>query len=89
MINNMNKQFCSYYQAYVDREHSWFVVAALKGYDHLSLDRTLNPQTSLFEFFVPPVQETLFLHVMSRLQEKMLVRDLQKLPNRLIKNAAV
>lgn len=85
----MNKHYCSYYQAYVDREHSWFVVAALKGYDHLSLDRTLDPQTSLFEFFVPSAQEELFLHVIDRLQEKKLLHDLQKLPNRLIKSATV
>jgi len=85
----MNKEFCSYYQAYVNREQSWFVVAALKGYDHLSLDRTLDVATSLFEFFVPPAQEELFLQVIARLQEKNLIRDLQKLPNRLIKNAKV
>lgn len=75
-------QFCSYYQATVDRSHAWFVVATLKSFDHLCFDRTLDPATSLYEFFVPSMQQELFLAVMNELERKGLVTNLAKLTNR-------
>ncbi|HEV2917275.1 MAG TPA: hypothetical protein VGW78_06055 [Candidatus Babeliales bacterium] len=73
-----------YYQATVERNLCWFVVAALKTYDHICFDRTIDIERSIFEFFVPQDMEQLFLHVMHYFEQKGLVTNLQKLPNRLI-----
>jgi len=75
--------YCSYYQAQVERELCWYVTATLRSYEHISFDRTLDPATSLFEFFVPTATEAIFLTVMAYFQSEGLVRDLKKLPNRL------
>jgi hypothetical protein len=75
--------YCSYYQAQVQRELCWYVTAALRSYEHISFDRTLDPATSLFEFFVPVATEKPFLDVMNYFQSEGLVRNLIKLPNRL------
>lgn len=75
--------YCSYYHAQVQRELCWFVTAALRSYEHISFDRTLDPSTSLFEFFVPKDCEQYFLAVMVYFQEQGLVCNLKKLPNRL------
>ena len=77
--------YCSYYQANVERELCWFVTAALRSYEHISFDRTLDPATSLFEFFVPESTEKYFLSIMDHFQSEGLIRNLQKLPNRLEK----
>ena len=83
----MNEQadsfYCSYYQAHVQRELCWFVTAALRSYEHISFDRTIDTTTSLFEFFVAPSTETYFLEIMSYFQEQGLVTNLAKMPNRL------
>ena len=75
--------YCSYYQAQVERELCWYVTAALRSYEHISFDRTLDPATSLFEFFVPTTTEKNFLILMAYFQSEGLVRNLKKLPNRL------
>lgn len=75
--------YCSYYQAHVERESCWFVVAILKSYEHLAFDRTIDTESSLFEFFVPFSTESYFLELIAHLESKGLVRDLKKLPNRL------
>lgn len=75
--------YCSYYQAQVERELCWYVTAALRSYEHVSFDRTLDPATSLFEFFVPVATEKIFLAFMDHFQSEGLVRNLKKLPNRL------
>ena len=78
-----NSSYCSYYQANVERQLCWYVTAALRSYEHISFDRTLDPATSLFEFFVPTATEKSFLALMSYFQSEGLVRNLKKLPNRL------
>ncbi|HLW73103.1 MAG TPA: hypothetical protein VKR54_03570 [Candidatus Babeliales bacterium] len=75
--------YCSYYQAQVERELCWYVTAALRSYEHISFDRTLDPAISLFEFFVPHTTEKYFLTLMSYFQSEGLVHNLKKLPNRL------
>lgn len=75
--------YCSYYQAYVDKTFCWYVVAILKSYEHLAFDRTLDTPTNLFEFYVPESREQEFLQLMNYFKEQHLVNNLQKLPNRL------
>src|SRR5688572_24664665 len=79
----MKSLYCSYYQAYIKRELCWFVTANLRSYEHVAFDRTLDPVTSLFEFFVPETTEKYFLEVMSHFEAEGLVSDLKKGPNRL------
>jgi hypothetical protein len=85
MVNIMHSAplYCSYYHAHVERELCWFVTATLRSYEHIAFDRTLDPATSLFEFFVPQDCEKYFLAVMAYFEEQGLVRNLKKLPNRL------
>lgn len=75
--------YCSYYQAHVKRSTAWFVVAVLKSFEHMSFDRTIDSQASIFEFFVPIDTEKYFLQVMDYMQKKGYVENLKKLPNRL------
>jgi len=82
-MTNSNLLYCSYYQAQVERELCWFVTACLRSYEHVSFDRTLDPETSLFEFFVPESTEEYFLEIMAYFEKEDLIRNLQKLPNRL------
>jgi hypothetical protein len=50
----------------------------------MAFDRTLDKEHSIFEFFVPESQESLFLTIMSRFEKEGVIKDLKKLPNRLI-----
>jgi hypothetical protein len=79
----MKLLYCSYYQANVQRPLCLYVVAILRSFEHLAFDRTLDPETSLFEFFVPTSTEEYFLTLMNDLQSEGLIYDLKKLPNRL------
>lgn len=82
-VKIMERLYCSYYQAHVEREVCWFVTASLRSYEHVAFDRTLDPATSLFEFFVPTTTEKYFLQVMAHFESEGVVTNLQKLPNRL------
>lgn len=82
-VKIMERLYCSYYQAHIERELCWFVTATMRSYEHVAFDRTIDPATSLFEFFVPTATEKYFLELMVYFQAKGLVSNLQKLPNRL------
>lgn len=78
------ENFCNYYQAYLARPSVVEIIGILKSFDHLCFDRTLDPATSLFEFFVPEDQDMIFQAMMDYFQKQGVVTDLKKLPNRLI-----
>ncbi len=80
---NSSSEYCFYYQGNIQRELCWYVTAALRSYDHMAFDRTLDPATSLFEFFVAPSMENQFLTVCAYFEQQGLLRNLVKLPNRL------
>ena len=83
--NQINhKNYCRYYQAHVIREQAWFFVAIVRSYEHMMFDRTLDPKTSMFEFFVPIAMEAHFLALMTVLMRQKVVQDLQSYDNRLI-----
>jgi hypothetical protein len=73
----------SYYQAIVERSACWYVVAVLRSFEHTAFDRTLDVETSTFEFFVPSSMEASFCAIMDYFQQHGLVKNLVKLPNRL------
>lgn len=75
--------YCVYYQAHVNRPLCWFVTGALRSYEHIAFDRTIDIDKSIFEFFVPCSTEIYFLEVMAYFQEQGLVSNIVKLPNRL------
>jgi hypothetical protein len=83
-ISDKTSLYCVYYQAHVVREQCWFVTAALKSYEHIAFDRTIDTASSLFEFFVAPSTEIYFLEIMTYFQDQGLVSGLIKLPNRLV-----
>ncbi len=75
--------YCIYYQAHVRKYDCWFFVAALRSFEHMAFDRTLVVEENIFEFFVAPSMEPLFLEVMAYFEQAGMVTELQKLPNRL------
>ena len=79
-----NMNYCTYFQAYIDKAFCWYVIAISKSYEHLAFDRTIDTPTNLFEFYVPPAREQEFVTLMNYFQDKHLVRDFKKLPNRLV-----
>ncbi len=72
-----------YYQAQVKPETCWLFTGVLRSYEHLVFDRTLDVAQSVFEFFVPPLNEAEFIELIFLLEKKGLVRGLTRLPNRL------
>lgn len=76
--------YCSYYQAAVKRQETWFLTAVLRSYEHLAFDRTLDVERGIFEFFVPSSGEQLFQELMAEFGRQGLVTDVVKLPNRLM-----
>lgn len=74
--------YCSYFQANVKKEETWFFVATLRSYEHYAFDRTLDKVTGLFEFFVPQGYEQKFVELMQWYQDKGVIRDFKKLENR-------
>lgn len=73
-----------YYQARVQRELCWIVTSVMRYSEHVAFDRTLDKEGSVFEFFVAPNLEHVFLDVASKLLKEGVFLDLKKLPNRLI-----
>lgn len=76
--------YSSYYQAQVPPATCWFVTSILRSCEHVAFDRSLDVKMNLFEFFVAPDMEKVFLHLMNQFEKKGVVVNLQKLPNRLI-----
>ncbi|KKP35289.1 MAG: hypothetical protein UR26_C0007G0009 [candidate division TM6 bacterium GW2011_GWF2_32_72] len=77
------KTLCIYFQAKIKREKCWMLTAILRGMEHVAFDRTIDKETSTFEFFVPEATKDIFLNIMERLKKEGVVLELQELPNRL------
>jgi len=75
--------YCVYYQAHIKRDGCGFLVSLLRSFEHLAFDRTIDKQTSLFEFFVPEDQEKHFLELAVFLQQQGIILTLEKMENRL------
>src|SRR3546814_7842172 len=50
--------------AYVDPAYGWFFVGALRSFEHIAFDRTIDVESSIFEFFVPQDTEEYFVELM-------------------------
>lgn len=76
-------KFGSYYQAQVDPAQAWFFVGALRSFEHMAFDRTLDVASSQFEFFVPQDTEKYFLEFIGYFQQQQIVFNFTKMENRL------
>lgn len=72
-----------YYQAHATKELCWMVTSALRFTEHIVFDRAYDKDQSIFEFFVSPEGEDVFLDVMYKLEKEGILFNIQKLPNRL------
>lgn len=79
----ISAQFCVYYQAQVVKDQCWFMAATLRSFEHLTFDRTIDAEKSIFEFFVPKDLEGYFLEIMEYYASIGLINNLVQLPNRL------
>lgn len=77
-------KYSLYYQARVQRELCWLVTATVRFTEHVAFDRTIEKDDSIFEFFVSPDLEDVFLDVAHKLLQQGVFLDLKKLPNRLM-----
>jgi len=75
-------RYSIYYQAHVQKELCWLVTASVRFCEHVAFDRTIDKEESLFEFFVSPDLEDVFLDVAQKLLDRGVLLDLKKLPNR-------
>ena len=83
-LGESKEKYCHYYRAHVVRDQAWFFVAIARSYEHVMFDRTYDPQTSTFEFFVPNDMGSHFLDVMAVLIKQGVVENLQSFDNRLL-----
>ena len=74
--------YCSYYQAKVKKDTTWFVTGTLRNEDHWVFDRTLDVENDLMEFFVARDFEEKFLDLAGYLLEEGYISNLEKLENR-------
>lgn len=79
--------YCSYFQAAVVKQQTWFFVATLRSFEHYAFDRTLDKEQGIFEFFVPQGYEAKFVELMECYQNQGIVSDFKKLENRLFGDA--
>ncbi|MGE0009186.1 MAG: hypothetical protein AB7F19_01480 [Candidatus Babeliales bacterium] len=80
--------YCVYYQVTIDRPAGWFVGATMHSFEHLAFERTIDAHAGINEYFVPPKLEALFLECMQGLELLGVVKDIKKLPNRLLEPAS-
>lgn len=76
--------FCQYYQAIVKKQECYFVSAILRSFENLAFQRTLEKDSSLWEFFVTKEKEEEFLQLFDFFCKKGLVSNLKKCTNRLL-----
>ena len=77
-------QYSSYYQAKIQKELCWIVTSTLRYSEYVAFDRCLDKQESVFEFFVTPQLEDVFLQIMQKFQKHNIIFDLKKMENRLL-----
>ena len=71
-----------YYQAYIPREKTLYLAALLKSCEHVCIDRTLDAETGLLEFFVSPNMHEEFKELVAWFVQHGMMHSPQQLPNR-------
>ena len=75
--------FCEYYQAEVLKEKTWFISGCFRNEENFVFARALEGNTSVFEFFVPPLYEDRFLAFSQYFLKEGYFLSLEKKENRL------
>ncbi len=76
-------KLCLYYRAKIKKELCWLVTSTLRYSEHLAFDRCYDKEQSIFEFFVAPDLEHVFLGVMQKFEKHGISSELTAMPNRL------
>ena len=77
-------KYCLYYRAKIKKELCWMVTSTLRYSEHLAFDRCYDKQNSVFEFFVAPDLQNVFLSVMEKFEKHGISSELEQLTNRLM-----
>ena len=77
-------KYCLYYRAKIKKELCWLVTSALRYSEHLAFDRCYDKENSIFEFFVAPDLNDVFLAVMAKFEKHGISWNLEQMPNRLL-----
>ncbi|MBV8661122.1 MAG: hypothetical protein JO129_03185 [Candidatus Dependentiae bacterium] len=77
-------KYCLYYQAKIKKELCWLVTSTLRYSEHLAFDRCYDKENSIFEFFVAPDFQDVFLSIMAKFEKHGIATEVVSLPNRLL-----
>jgi len=77
-------KYCLYYRARIEKSLCWIVTSTLRYSEHVAFDRCYDKENSIFEFFVAPDLQDVFLLIMENFAKHNIAFDLQELPNRLL-----
>ncbi|AXK60533.1 hypothetical protein [Candidatus Chromulinivorax destructor] len=77
-------KYCLYYRAKIEKELCWIVTSTLRYSEYLVFDRCYDKEQSIFEFFVAPDLQDVFVSIMATFEKHGIVSQLQFLPNRLL-----
>jgi len=77
-------KYCLYYRAKIKKELCWIVTSTLRYSEHVAFDRCYDKTESIFEFFVAPDLQDVFISIMNSFEKHGISSHLELLPNRLI-----
>lgn len=77
-------KYCLYYRAKIQKELCWIVTSTLRYSEYVAFDRCYDKEQSVFEFFVAPQLDSVFLSIMKKFEEHGISSELVHLPNRLL-----
>jgi hypothetical protein len=77
-------KYCLYYRAKIEKSLCWLVTSTLRYSEYVAFDRCYNKEESVFEFFVAPELEDVFLTIMHKFELHGVTSCLEKLSNRLL-----
>lgn len=77
-------KYCLYYQAKIEKHLCWLVTSTLRYSEHVAFDRCYDKEQSVFEFFVAPQLDSVFLDIMKSFEKHAIISNLVQMPNRLL-----
>lgn len=77
-------KYCLYYRAKIEKELCWIVTSTLRYSEYIVFDRCYDKNQSVFEFFVAPDLQDVFISIMATFEKHGIVSQLEFLPNRLL-----
>jgi len=71
-----------YFIAKLAKNRTWFVSGCVRNLGHAALERALDPEKNIFEFFVAPNFASEFVALLAKLQQRGEVITFFEHPNR-------